>query len=111
MAKWDNMQLSDSSIHDELLMKATKLPETRIKEWLRSSCNVPDNQLRISGGQLLNLARDKGFFKNSEGENHALFDLFQGYLKIRNEVHHESVGGTRRSVDTILLTNKILDHD
>jgi len=109
LTRWGDRRLSDSIFHDDVLMKSTKLPERRIKEWLKEKRGLPSSQLKISGGRLLPLARQEGFFTNSEGENGALLDLLQGYFKIRNYAHHENLGGTRATLDTILLTNKILN--
>jgi hypothetical protein len=107
--KWGDKKLWDSSIQEDLISKSTTLPEKRIKDWLRSTRGFSDNQLKVPGGRLLGFAAQHGFFKTSIEENLPLSDFLQGYLKIRNEAHHQSLEGTRATIDVIILTNKILN--
>lgn len=109
MTKWSDRELSDQSFHEDLLFKVTTIPEARLKRYLRANFGMADDELRGPSSKLLQLAKDRGFFKNSAGDNEALPDLLQGYSKIRNNIHHPGTGGTRSFVETILLTNRVLN--
>src|SRR5438552_1865419 len=84
-----NKILSDESVYDSLLMTISKLPENRIKQWLKKAKADDDEINGLTGEKLLGYARQKGFFGTNQDEPKAIFLFMMGYFKaIRNKPHH-----------------------
>jgi hypothetical protein len=105
-----NKVLSDESLYDPLLMTISKLPENRIKQWLKEANMDDDAANSLTGEKLLGYARQNGFFGHSQDEPKANFFFMMGYFKaIRNKPHHEfEPYRLGHAIDAILLTNYLL---